>query len=332
MKKMINFLSILIVFIVMVMMVSCTPTKTIKEDALVEENIPKEETIVEEENYAEEAIVIEEKSETAEMISGFRIRAAEASSLEEANEIEKKIVDELGESVYVEFIVDKYMIYVGDCQDRDEAENLKTNLKLMGFTRRVFIAPKKVYKRQTIKVSTLTHDDGVGGGDGTSMVEKKAVNGYRVQVFAGMNKENAENVRLQIQGNISYKVYIIVADNLYKVQVGDFQARLNAEALLASLQDSFPGCFIQKTLVLANDEVKQVLGKYYVQLGAFASKEGAKSFQATVKEFNYSNSIIFEENEFYKVLIGAYKSREQAEEIKQKLIMIGFDGAWIVEK
>ena len=332
MRKNINFLSILIVFIVMALMVSCTPTKVIKEDAVTEESVSEEETIVEEENYAEEAVVIEERDEAAEMISGFRVRAAEASSLEEANKIEKKIVDRLGESVYTEFIVDKYMIYVGDCQNREEAEDLKMNLKLMGFTKRVFIAPKKVFKKQTVKVSTLTQNKDLKDDDDVSTVEKRAVNGYRVQVFAGMNKENAEAVRTQIQGNISHKVYIIVADNLYKVQVGDFQARLDAEELSVSLRNDFPGCFIQKTLVLAGDEVKQSFGKYFVQLGAFASKEGAKSFQTTVREFNYSNSIIFEENEFYKVLIGAYKTREEAEEIKQKLIMIGFDGAWIVEK
>ncbi|MCK4980720.1 MAG: SPOR domain-containing protein, partial [Candidatus Delongbacteria bacterium] len=59
----------------------------------------------------------------------------------------------------------------------------------------------------------------------------------------------------------------------------------------------------------------------------------AKQFEDnSIKPLGYTNSEIYDNEGLFKVLIGAYDSKEAAEVAKQKVVSDGFEGAWILEK
>lgn len=57
---------------------------------------------------------------------------------------------------------------------------------------------------------------------------------YKVQVGAFMRKENAENLKKKLS-DAGFETYIVMIDNLYKVQVGAFSVKDNASAMLKKL-------------------------------------------------------------------------------------------------
>ncbi len=61
----------------------------------------------------------------------------------------------------------------------------------------------------------------------------KTMQGYRVQIFATLYPEKAEALAEGIRAEWGYPVYVIhdPTDGLYKVRVGDFVTRAEAEAL-----------------------------------------------------------------------------------------------------
>lgn len=58
---------------------------------------------------------------------------------------------------------------------------------------------------------------------------------YKVQVGAFSKKENAENLAIEL-GSQGYDVYVYQVDGLYKVQVGAFKDKSNAEKLASELE------------------------------------------------------------------------------------------------
>ncbi len=56
--------------------------------------------------------------------------------------------------------------------------------------------------------------------------------GYRVQVLATGERENAEVVRAEVEARLGGVVYVEPIDGMYKVRVGDCRSRAEAEDLL----------------------------------------------------------------------------------------------------
>ena len=75
------------------------------------------------------------------------------------------------------------------------------------------------------------------------------LSGYRIQVFNG-NKGACEKVRsryLSIFGD--QKVHTVYESPEYKVQVGDFRTKLEAEKYLEQILNDFSGSFVVKSSI-----------------------------------------------------------------------------------
>ena len=71
------------------------------------------------------------------------------------------------------------------------------------------------------------------------------VNGFRVQIFTGSNRKEAYNMQAKFQQDFpDIRSYVIYSDPNFKVRVGDFRTRLDAEKLQDQLKRSFDGTFI----------------------------------------------------------------------------------------
>jgi len=92
----------------------------------------------------------------------------------------------------------------------------------------------------------------------TALLEKhKIINekcseleGYRIQIYfesGNYSKKKAADVKLRFQNLFpDVEVYIIFQEPYYKVRVGDFRTRLNAQAFLQKIISDFPNAFVTK--------------------------------------------------------------------------------------
>jgi len=315
-------IAILISFIIS----SCAPTAGVSSSAYGPEDPSNK-------------IVIEDDLTKRDMIDGYRIKIANSDTEEEALLIEKQVVEAVQEPVYIEFIVDKYMIYAGDCQNKEEANVLKEKLISLGFEK-VYSVPKKVFRKtQPVEdsfkpVEEITAQTDTAEETPTPVSTFEQVIGYRVQIFAAKDRNNAEKVKELASKKIRERIYIVLAqDNLYKVQVGDFLSRIDAEKMRDEIRKdpAYSDAFIQNSYVLYDSS--QNSGEYYIQVGAFSSQSSAEDFiNNKLTPGGYSNSTVFFDKNLYKVIVGGYSSNSEALSVKEKLNNSGFEGAWIIQK
>jgi len=76
-------------------------------------------------------------------------------------------------------------------------------------------------------------------------ISDDAANGYRVQIFFGSNRQEAYNAQARfLEEYPETRTYILYTEPNFKVQVGDFRTKLEAQKLQNDLRDKFTSLFI----------------------------------------------------------------------------------------
>lgn len=175
--------------------------------------------------------------------------------------------------------------------------------------------------------------------------------GYRCQVFASTQLESAEQVAAKVRALEMDSVYVIHSfdDNLYKVQVGNFDNRKDAEILLDKLRYAkVQGAWIVETDIhvprspeevqeyqeeqIKQQELEAQPGFYYaIQL--FATGDSIKAFQMkTELENSFTQPVqVINHQSTWKVLMGKFTERSSAEEFLKALKKGKFKDAWITQ-
>ena len=79
----------------------------------------------------------------------------------------------------------------------------------------------------------------------TTSARPVTVDGFRVQLFASLDKDAAQAARFDAEQSLSMTIYIDVIDRMFKVRVGDCLTRECAEALMARCRASdYPDAWI----------------------------------------------------------------------------------------
>lgn len=81
-------------------------------------------------------------------------------------------------------------------------------------------------------------------------MRKKGVEGYRVQLYNGSRKDCEQKRAAFIKLYPSTPVQTIYESPEYKIQVGAFKTKLEAERFLNYLDESFSGCFVVKSQII----------------------------------------------------------------------------------
>jgi len=69
--------------------------------------------------------------------------------------------------------------------------------------------------------------------------------GFRVQIFSGSDRKEAYNMQAKFQDrHPQVRTYLSYKEPNFKVHVGDFRSRLEAEKMMDQLKNSFTGLFI----------------------------------------------------------------------------------------
>ena len=173
-----------------------------------------------------------------------------------------------------------------------------------------------------------------------SFIESK---GFRVQAFAGSTEENAAAMANQLAQLQLDSVYVIEDQGLYKVQIGNFRERLEAEKMLDQLRHrNIRNCWIVETIIHVpkqsaappdTDSGVKVIPtpKFSIQLFVTKSEPRAKEFAEKFTRELGQPSRLIQSGEFWKVLCGNYgeefRARQRLEEIRNS----GYPDAWITQ-
>lgn len=81
-------------------------------------------------------------------------------------------------------------------------------------------------------------------------ISKHGVDGYRVQIHFGQNREIAQKIRTQFSKDFSdLKTYLEYDSPYYKIRVGNFITRLEAYKLQKQISSKHRGAYIVPTAV-----------------------------------------------------------------------------------
>jgi len=96
------------------------------------------------------------------------------------------------------------------------------------------------------KVDSLMEDYLVVGSKGKSVTpSSSSSDGYRVQIFSGAERKGAYDAQAKFQDKYpDTRTYLSYREPNFKVRVGDFRTRLEAEKLIQELKPWFTGLFI----------------------------------------------------------------------------------------
>jgi hypothetical protein len=95
------------------------------------------------------------------------------------------------------------------------------------------------------KVDSLIGNYLVGGGKTNTDEPASSSNGYRIQIFSGSDRKQAYNVQSKFQNKFpDTHTYLSYRDPNFKVKVGDFRSRIEAEKMVEEMKPAFGGLFI----------------------------------------------------------------------------------------
>ena len=78
-----------------------------------------------------------------------------------------------------------------------------------------------------------------------------SVSGFRVQIFSGLERQQAyaEQAKFKVRFPV-YKIYISYVQPNYRVRVGDFRTRLEAEKFMNELKRYYSSMFIFSEMII----------------------------------------------------------------------------------
>jgi len=195
----------------------------------------------------------------------------------------------------------------------------------------------------------------------------REIEGFRIQLFAGSDSIGALSVQSKVDIEVDDPVYLIHEGGLYKVQVGDYPYRMTADSMKLALNNKgYDGAWVAKRMIrIPLDSSVAGLGlQLYpppppvhseaqpeeivpVQTVDTISTQGAETvFKiqviATSDELKAQQMELELENQFsqdayyeqlgtvYKVFIGRFQTRTDAEKLLIQIRQNGYPDAWLV--
>lgn len=171
----------------------------------------------------------------------------------------------------------------------------------------------------------------------------KTIEGFRVQIYAGIDAENALANLSIAKSTVKDTIYQFEEKGLIKLQVGNYPFYPQADSIKRIFrQTHFPGAWIVKTnIFIPNTEAKAdsfvisqenftTSGKFKIQI--LATGDETKS-QAIVKELKsrFNGRAFYESSEnIFKVYVGYFENEDEARSVLKAIREGQYPDAWLV--
>ncbi len=174
----------------------------------------------------------------------------------------------------------------------------------------------------------------------------KEESGMRIQTFAGSSRENAEKFATSLSSLSLDSVYIVPENGLFKVQLGNFKDRLEAEKMLDQLR--FQGInnawIVQASIHLPKEKMIQFTSAdtasadsgflqllYSIQIFVTGNKEKADSLSREFANIFPDEVWITTSGNYWKVLVGKFSQEIVARQRLDEIRNSGYPDAWLTQ-
>jgi hypothetical protein len=171
------------------------------------------------------------------------------------------------------------------------------------------------------------------------------VHGLRVQVFAGIDRNNADNLKEKLIQLQIDSVYMDQANGLFKVQIGNFIERLEAEKMLDKLRfHGITNTWIVETIIhvpkmritLDTSKIEEDIShetslNYAIQIFVTGDQEKASLIKKNLSDRLNEKIWIKQQGNLWKILVGKFQDEEQARIIMERIRESGFPDAWLTQ-
>jgi cell division septation protein DedD len=189
----------------------------------------------------------------------------------------------------------------------------------------------------------------------------KLIQGYRVQIFAGLDSINALFTKNKAEQQVSEPVYIVRSGEMVKVQVGDFPYQAPAYKLRDNLaKNGFKGAWVVQREIrvpLSSEtegnpvvpnadgaseadaavnnrdtaaENNHPVGKFTIQVAAVSDETRAQQLVYELQDKFQMDARYKSAGKIYKVYLGNFPDRASADSALQKVRAQGYPDAWLV--
>jgi len=157
------------------------------------------------------------------------------------------------------------------------------------------------------------------------------VEGFRVQAFAGVDSLNSATTADLISKLVSDTVYVFADKGLFKIQVGDYLYRPEAEDVRSKLQQNgYSGAWIVRRLIRVPLQKDSLSSGYKIQIAATESEENAQNIIEKASKITEFRAFYELSGNLFKVYIGFFSKEAQARNELGKIRLAGFPDAWLV--
>ncbi len=168
--------------------------------------------------------------------------------------------------------------------------------------------------------------------------------GLRVQLFAGLNRENAEAIANRVRELQLDSVYVVQSDSLVKVQIGNFTERLEAEKMLdrlrfagittawiVSSQIHVPKVSPVPTVDSGKSASQKANLGYTIQLFVTNDVQRAEQIRREAAEQTGLDVSIIHDDDFWKIMAGHFNDETTARAQLKHLQENGYPDAWLTQ-
>ena len=289
-----------------------------------------------------ETIALEPSGQKVEQKVVYSIQVGSHQNKEYADSDADRL-KQMGFKSYVQTVIYKgetwYRVKVGDFSSRGEAETKQSELREKAPELNASlveekidaIAQKAAQDNKVVKQKDAKESKVIAQKDAQAnkVIAQKVVQegGYSIQVGSHQNKEYAESdsERLKQMEFPSYvQTVLLNGETWYRVKVGDFSSRVEAETKQSELREKAP----EFDSYLMQEESKPIAQKdaqesvYSIQVGSHQNREYADSESNRLKEMglsSYVQTVILKGETWYRVKVGDFSSRGEAETIQTEL-------------
>jgi len=179
----------------------------------------------------------------------------------------------------------------------------------------------------------------------------RQVEGFRLQLFAGTDSLYALSEKFRAKEMVKDTLYLLPEGGLFKLQLGDYLYRPKADSARRVMKEKgYRGAWVVKRLINipnssvirdtsaiasdddANKNDENIEKSFKIQLMALSDETEAMARLDALRE-RFSENVFYKKNNgLYKVYLGPYANREQAEIKLENVRQNGFPDAWIVKE
>ncbi len=193
--------------------------------------------------------------------------------------------------------------------------------------------------REEFDPQTLRDDDMVlqtpARAEAMSPAEVPQIEGFRVQVAALRDHNRAEALREQIQREAQVLTYIHLDEDiqLYKIQAGNSRTPESAETLRDAIRAlGFPDAYVVRTQISVVQPESAATPGFRVQIFSSSTRGSAEDAQIQARDQLARNDVFIEfEPPYFKVRVGNFQTRNDAEILLMEVTKKGYETAFIVQ-